>query len=111
MITFIRGRYSKNGGEIKHIKNRSVTVFKDQLPDNNNPSVCLQFKRADVNKEMLGVGSSNTIVLKDKAECTSITISREAALALTMLLNDYWERVDKDWLESLKDECEIIVNH
>lgn len=110
MKTFIRGRYFKNGGEIKHIRNRSVAVSKQQLQNNTNPSILLEFKRADLSKELLGVNNSNTTILKDKAECTTLALSREAALALTMLLNDYWERVDKDWLESLKEEFETVVN-
>ena len=103
-MKFLRARYFANGGDIKHKENRSVSVTRQQMDD--RISVCLEFKRADIPKEELGIGSVNTEVVKGKAEFTLVPLSREAALSLTMLLNDYWERVDKDWLESLKDELQ-----
>jgi hypothetical protein len=102
-MKFLRARYFANGGDIKHVKNRSISVTRQGT---DKVSVCLQFKRADIPKEELGIGSIGTVVVKNKAEFTLVPLSREAALSLTMLLNDYWERVDKDWLESLKDELQ-----
>ena len=103
-MKFLRARYFANGGDMKHLKNRSVAVTRQERGD--SVSVCIEFKRADLPKEKLGIGSVNTEVVKGKAEFTLVPLSREAALSLTMLLNDYWERVDKDWLESLKEELQ-----
>ena len=103
-MKFLRARYFANGGDMKHLKNRSVAVTRQQMDD--GISVCLEFKRADLPKEKLGIDLISTEVVRGKAEFTFIPISREAALSLTMLLNDYWERVDKEWLESLKDELQ-----
>lgn len=98
MRSFLKGIYHKNGGVIKHLRNRSVSVHEIQFPENNSPSIFIQFKRADIKNEDEKKSSIRNH-FRNGAEFVGIPLSKEAALALAVLLDDYFKRVDKEFIK------------
>ena len=97
MRSLIKAVYHKNGGQIKHMPNRAVSVHKVQLPESDSTSVLIQFKRADIKDEDKGKASTQTH-FRCGAEFTGISLSQEAALVLMILLDNYFKKVDPEFI-------------
>ena len=95
----------KDGSRVKHLANRSVVVATNK---NKIGGVIIELRRADLPKEEVGKNPILYKTMKGKIELTGMCISREAAFALYIQLNDYFTRVDPEMeIPSAEKSAEI----
>jgi len=80
----------KDGVKVKHVKNRTVSLFKNKAQE----GVVIEFAKADGRKEDFEKPCAVNYIVKNKVQVTGVPISYEAALGLYACLHDYFTRVE-----------------
>lgn len=87
MKIFLSLERRENGAEVKLVKNRIVSL-KELKTETGNPTIVLGLRKIEG-------GSPNTEVIR-------LPLSKDAALALAILLNDYFDRVEPSLIKSYR---------